>query len=110
MKIACFFLSFLLLLAFGGCSSIYVKSDYDHDIDFDQYTTFKWMRNPKKPGKNSVRKGSLLDKRIRRAVEQELEAKGFEIKKTGRVDALLTYHVNLQNRVEVSPTKYSYYG
>ena len=68
------------------------------------------MRNPKKVSKNSVRKGSLLDKRIRRAVEQELEAKGYEVKKSGRVDALLVYHVNLQKRVEVSPARYGYYG
>ena len=110
MKKVCFVLSAWLVLAFWGCSSIYVKSDYDHDIDFTQYTTFKWMRNPKKVSKNSVRKGSLLDKRIRRAVEQELEAKGYEVKKSGRVDALLVYHVNLQKRVEVSPARDGYYG
>ena len=69
MKKVCFVLSAWLVLAFWGCSSIFVKSDYDHDIDFDQYTTFKWMANPKKGSKNSVRKGSLLDKRIRRVVK-----------------------------------------
>ena len=110
MKKNGFILSVWLVLTFWGCSSIYVKSDYDHDIDFSQYTTFKWMPSPKKRSKNLVRKGSLLDKRIRRAVEQELEAKGFEIKRTGRADAMLAYHVNIQKRVEVSPARYGYYG
>ena len=68
------------------------------------------MPSPKKRSKNSVRKGSLLDTRIRRAVEKELEAKGFEIKESGKADAMLAYHVNLQKRVRVTPSRYGYYG
>lgn len=110
MKRVCFYLALSLILPLFGCSSIYVKSDYDHEIDFANYATFKWMPHPKKRSKNSVAKGSLLDKRIRRAVEQELRARGFEVKKYGPADALLAYHINLQKRVEISPVGYRYWG
>lgn len=76
-----------------GCAPIAVKTDYDRTIDFTNYQTFKWMPYPKKRGKNVVQKGSFEDVRIRRAVESELLAKGYQVKKSGRADALLAYHV-----------------
>lgn len=104
---------FVLLLAclvFGlwSCSPISVRTDYDHEVDFSYYQTFKWMPVPKKKSRKTIRKGSLLDKRIRRAVERELEAKGFEVKSSGRADALLAYHVVVSKHVDVE--RYGYWG
>lgn len=99
-----------LIAVIPGCSSIYVKSDYDHEVNFESYVTFRWMPVPKKRSRNSVPRGSLLDKRIRRAVENELQALGYEVTGSGRADILLAYHVNLQKRVEVSPARYGYWG
>ncbi|HEX9652733.1 MAG TPA: DUF4136 domain-containing protein [bacterium] len=92
-----------------GCSPISVKTDYDHEIDFVKYKTFKWMPHPEKGGRDMVRENSLLDKRIRRAVERELTAKGYELIESGRPDALLAYHVGVRERVDVSTVGYGYW-
>ncbi|MFQ5674943.1 MAG: DUF4136 domain-containing protein [bacterium] len=104
------FMLLCLIAGVSGCSSIYVKSDYDHEANFENYVTFKWMPAPKKRRRNSVPQGSLLDKRIRRAVEHELRARGYEVTASGPADILLAYHVNLQKRVEVSQARYGYWG
>ena len=91
-----------------GCAPIAVKTDYDRTIDFTNYQTFKWMPYPKKRGKNVVHKGSFEDVRIRRAVESELLAKGYQVKKSGRADALLAYHVAVRQQVSLDRYGYGY--
>jgi len=98
------------LLGLIGCSPIHVRTDYDREVDFSFYKTFKWMPIPKKKRQRMVKPGSLLDVRIRRAVERELEAKGYVVKKSGPADALLAYHVGVQDRIDVTRYGYGYWG
>ena len=92
-----------------GCSSVAVKTDYDRGINFSRFQSFKWMPYPKGIKKRDmVAKNSALDKRIRRAVEHELKAKGFAVQRRGRPDALLAYHVGLQERIDISRVGYGY--
>jgi hypothetical protein len=101
------FLGLLLVAGLYGCSSIAVKTDYDRDFDFARFQSFTWMPRPSgKKQPNTIAKNSLLDKRIRKAVESQLDAKGFEVRKGGRTDALLAYHVALQEHVDV--TRFGY--
>ncbi|MFQ6112719.1 MAG: DUF4136 domain-containing protein [bacterium] len=109
MKVLRFFLCFSLTLGLMSCSSITVKSDYDRQVNFANYQTFKWMPYPAKAGKSTVAKNSLLDKRIRRAVERELSAKGYEIVQTGKADAALAYHTAVRQKVDVSGVGYGYW-
>ncbi|MFQ5751206.1 MAG: DUF4136 domain-containing protein [bacterium] len=102
-------LCFLLLLFITSCSSITVKSDYDREVNFNRYKTFKWMPESAKDRRNTVAKNSLLDKRIRRAVERELSAKGYEIQETGKADALLAYHTAIRQKVDVTSMGYGYW-
>ncbi len=104
-----YFFTLLLLLGFGlmSCSSISVRTDYDRDVSFTKYQTFKWMPNPKKK-RGKVPPNSLLDKRIRIAVETEMEAKGYRFIKEGKPDALIAYHVGVQNKVDINRYGYGY--
>jgi hypothetical protein len=95
------------VLMLQGCSPISVKTDYDRRVDFNDYVTYKWMPYPEKRSKRAVPEGSFLDMRIRRAVESELLNKGYVLRESGQVDALIAYHVSVQRRVHVS---YPYYG
>jgi len=99
----------LVLAALVGCSPISVKTDYDHEVDFAKYKSFKWMPHSEKGGRGTVRENSLLDKRIRQAVERELAAKGYEMIETGRADVFLAYHVGVRQRVDVSTVPYGYW-
>ena len=67
----------LLLPLLAGCSSLYVSTDWDRSADFSGYKTFRWA--PTKSGDDpGSAGGSLVDTRIRRAVADELIAKGFQ--------------------------------
>ena len=43
MKKVIVFFTFLLLVAFVGCSSISTSTDYDPTVDFTQYKTYMWF-------------------------------------------------------------------
>ncbi len=98
-----------LLFALTSCSPISVRTDYDREVDFTNYQTFKWIPGPKERKKGQVPRGSLLDKRIRRAVERELEAKGYTLVTEGPADAMLAYHVAVQKHIDVDRYGYGYW-
>ncbi len=101
------------LIAFGfGCSSIKISNDYDKDADFKVYKTYDWLDN--RPGVsddviNAMRQHQLFDKRLRPAVEAELNAKGLSRNQTAP-DILLTYHVGVEDKVDVTDWGYGYSG
>lgn len=66
----------ILLLAavlFTSCSSVRVASDYDREANFNSYQTFAFF----KPGIDRAEISDLDKKRILRAIEAEMQAKGF---------------------------------
>ena len=66
-----------VLLLFVGilssCSSVRVASDYDQQVDFNQYKTYAFF----KPGIDRADISDLDKKRILRAIETEMAANGF---------------------------------
>jgi len=97
----------ILSFTLTACSPISVQTEYDQNIHFAEYKTFKWAPYPK-GGKKKVQPNSLLDKRIRSAVERELQTLGFQIISDGKPDALLTYHVGVKKHVDVDHYGYRY--
>jgi hypothetical protein len=63
----------LLLLTLASCSSITVNADYDKTVDFSKYKTFAYM----KEGINKLEISDLDKRRILRAVDEQMLAKGF---------------------------------
>ena len=70
---------FLTVLAlFTGCSGIEVSQDYDMAADFSNLKKFDWyLAMQEKTGDLRV-DNSLLDSRIRKAVDSSLAQKGYE--------------------------------
>ncbi len=91
---------FCLIFVSLNCSSISVRHDYDPDVDFSQFKTFNFMKKPK------LSPESLLDKRVKNALQSELEAKGLQ--KSRRPDFLIAYHSNVRNKVDVTAWGYRY--
>ncbi len=91
------------LLALGCASaSSKVRSDYDFEVDFSRYATYGWLEPPVEtnPGAPAATEGfdpfsdnSLLDKRVRRAVDQQLASSGYHQNEGGATDFLVHYHV-----------------
>ncbi len=109
MKTLSLLICLILTTVLVGCSPISVKTDYDREVDFKKYQTFKWMPHSEKGGRSAVRENSLLDKRIKRAVDRELKAKGYDVIESGPPDVLLAYHVAVRERVDVSTVGYGYW-
>jgi hypothetical protein len=104
-KYALLFVGLVLLLS--GCSTVTVKTDYDRDVDFSRYQTYSWFPVAERPGRGLDRplNNSLLEARVKREVARQIEAKGLRFV-DGQADIRITYHLGLQNRVDVE--KYGY--
>lgn len=86
----------LCLVMLTSCSSVRVVSDYDTKVDFTSYKTFAFY-------KKGIDKASVSDldkKRIMRAVEAELLAKGFS--KSANPDILVSIFTKSREQVNVS--------
>ncbi len=95
MKLTRLFLPFLFVLI-TSCSSVRVATDYDTKIDFNTYKTFAFY----KPGIDKADVSDLDKKRIMRAIEVELLAKGMQ--KSSTPDILISLFTKSRERVNVN--------
>ena len=86
MRYSKLFLLILIIFSLVSCSSIYVVYDYDVEADFSKYSTYRWDMNRS----DSAFKNQLLDKRLRYALNKELQARGYE-QTDDSADFILSY-------------------
>lgn len=86
----------ILLLVLTSCSSVRTASDFDKNVDFTQYKTFAFF----KTGIDKVEVSDLDKKRILRAIEDELVAKGFT--KSENPDLLVNIFTKAREQVDVN--------
>ena len=86
---------FLLIAAICGCATMKVGSDYAAGTDYKDLKTYAWLEGLKIDISEGTIDNVTLDRRIRRAVEGELDSKGY--RKTAQRDAdfLLGFHVDI---------------
>jgi len=109
-------------LAAAGCTHLKIETDYDSGFDFEQLRTFAWLdppltSTPEEPPVvdliDPFARNSLLDKRVRRAVERELLARGYRKVQGETPDFAVQYHVILKDRLKIRsyPTgRFGYYS
>jgi len=97
-------ISLLLVFAVISCSSVSVVADYDTATDFSQYKTFAFY----KKGIDKVEISDLDKRRILKAVEAEMLARGFT--KSNDPDMLVNIFTKSQRKVSVSNHYYGGYG
>lgn len=85
----------ILALVITSCSSVRVAADYDRDVDFNQYKTFAFFKS----GIDKAEISDLDKKRILRAIEAELLAKGYT--KSENPDMLISIFTKSTQRVDV---------
>lgn len=85
----------ILVLVTTSCSSVRVASDFDKEADFKSYKTFAFF----KTGIDKAEISDLDKRRILRAIEAELLAKGFT--KSETPDLLVSIFTKSQQRVDV---------
>lgn len=87
--------SVVLVLMLTSCSSVRVSSDYDNQVNFNQYKTFAFY----KPGIDKVKISDLDKKRILRAIESELLSRGFT--KSANPDIMVSIFTKTRENINV---------
>lgn len=113
MKIYKLIVLTIMSMLFARCSpSLVVNTDYDREADFSQYETFYWSDEFQHTNGNEEKNeplfyNTLIKKRLKQAIQRELEGKGYTLSDTDP-DLL----VNAQVVVEERNTRqnYPYYG
>ncbi len=93
-----------LLIVVTSCSSVRVAADYDKNANFGEYKTFAFF----KTGIDKAEISDLDKRRILRAIEAELLAKGFT--KSQKPDLLVSLFTKSQQRVDVYNNSWGYGG
>ncbi|WP_223548642.1 DUF4136 domain-containing protein [Aestuariivivens sp. NBU2969] len=91
-----------LLVMLSSCSSVRVAADYDKGANFNEYKTFAFF----KTGIDKAEISDLDKRRILRAIESELMAKGFT--KSENPDLLISLFTKSQQRVDVYNNTWGY--
>ncbi len=94
----------LLLIAVTSCSSVRVAADYDKGVNFNDYKTFAFF----KTGIDKAEISDLDKRRILRAIEAELLAKGF--KKSENPDLLVSIFTKSRQKVNIYNHGFHGYG
>ncbi|SDX26451.1 DUF4136 domain-containing protein [Aequorivita viscosa] len=96
------FLPLLLLFVFTSCSTVRVATDFDKEVNFNQYNSFAFY----KPGIDKAKINDLDKKRILRAIESELTTKGLI--KSEIPDLLVSIFTKERERVDVYNNNFGY--
>jgi hypothetical protein len=102
MKLLKVTLILISIISFTSCSSIKVATDYDKEIDFNLYNSFAFY----KPGIDAAEISDLDKKRILRAIERELVAKGMV--KTTNPDLLVSIFTETRENVNIYQNNFGY--
>ena len=96
----------ILLAVVTSCSSVRVASDYDQQADFSQYNSYAFF----KPGIDKAEISDLDKRRILRAIEEEMAAKGFT-KSDSEPDLLVSILTKTRENVNIYQNNMDgYYG
>lgn len=90
------YIPLLLVFLIASCSSISVYTDYDKTVDFTPFKTFAFY----KPGVDKVEISDLDKKRILKAIETEMFAKGFT--KSESPDVIVNFFTKSREQVDVN--------
>ncbi len=99
-----------LMAVITGCSTVRVQSDYDREINFANFHTFDWTAKSENESSNAVQRNTLFERRLKKAVNKELTANGFQKQTAERPDFLIAYSLQVKDRADVFSSGYGYGG
>ncbi len=95
-------------ICISGCSSTRIQTDFDHQADFSSYSTFSWYQATENNRGPTEGPSQIVDGRIRRAVEKNLQLKGLSQAESGDADLLVTYYTSLNSQMQFHTTGWGY--
>lgn len=97
-----------VIAALCGCAGMAITSDYDPAASFSGLKTYAWLPDPEKKPVGLHGENPLLDAYIRKTVESQLVAKGYEKHAPETADFLVGYNGSLVSKMSVTALN-SYY-
>jgi hypothetical protein len=77
-----------------------VKYDYDHEYNFDELKTYRWVTQNEADPNGLLAKNTIVAKRIRTAVDNELQAKGLT-KVEENADLAVNIYGGVKERMQI---------
>ena len=100
----------LITVTIAGCSRVTVTTDHDPSAHFGTLHTYAWRPGPQQGVDDPRFDSTLIDKRVRAAVDRVLAAKGYRTAAPGSTAGFLVgYHAVVRQRTSVQ-TINSWYG
>ena len=95
----------IVALVTACASSVDIKSDYDHSVDFSQYKTYAYY-SPM--GIENPNYSSLLGQMFRDAIDAQMRPRGYVI--SNNPDVLINVSARLQDKTKVTTMSDPMYG
>lgn len=99
------FLCLLLILVASGCNAAPQSGpaiDFDSAVNFSEFKTYAWQESDLSEMIVSGLDAVLVDGLIRRAVDNQLAAKGYAAVGEDEADFWVVYHASVEHKIEVS--------
>ncbi|WP_299214249.1 DUF4136 domain-containing protein [uncultured Dokdonia sp.] len=93
-----------IMLLISSCSTVRVTSDYDQSVNFNEYKTYAFY----KPGIDKAEISDLDKRRVLKAIEKEMETKGFV--KSENPEVLISIFAKANKRVDVYQNNFGFGG
>ena len=90
-------------LFFWGCSSLRVATDYNPDFIFEKLSTYAIVH------KEKIGDNTLKNDRIKRAIHEQMELKGYQTTSRDSADFLILFHTDVTTRKQID-TSYRFVG
>lgn len=98
----------LATILISGCNTISTSSDYVRGTNFSSLKTYNWV-TVDQPVTGDIRvDNTLVDSRIRKAIEANLSAKGYEKLTSGDPDFLVSYQAAIEGKLDVTTVSMPY--
>lgn len=91
---------FVSITLISGCATMQIRSDFDPKANFTELKTYDWSASPKTNQEDPRINYSLLDTRVKNAVNAQLGLKGYERKGAEAPDFYVNYYVTTKDKVE----------
>jgi hypothetical protein len=98
------FYGMILAALAGGCVTPKIGYDYDRSANFSRYHTYAWVSTAQETTGDRRLDSSLLDSRIRSAIDTQLRAKGY-LATNASPDFVVAYHVGLKDMMKGASTQ-----
>ncbi len=94
-----------------GCSGIHVTTDFDPSANFSDAKSYAWFDERSGVQGDRADVTSLLDRRVRSAVDAELQAKGLARVDKSAAKLFVTYHLGVESKLDIDTINSGYgYG